>query len=811
MRFLSPFSASLIVLALGGTALAAPSSQVTLEVGSFAKVAGKPLTVAKDADDAALDAAARAVLADRSAAYSNVTLGASRTARLNDGQRIVKLPQTHAGLPVLQRAATVSFGDDGVAHLVSTKLAQDLPSSATPSVDAQTAALAASKVAGTTMDPKSGRLAFYPSANGTVLAWTFYSRAGITGLTGPDGRIAPYAPYVVVDAQTGKVIVRYNAALTVHQASVYPSNPVKSPGLTKVTVPLPSGANTVSNDLVKARNCVDKQTTKMVFGINLHACEVEHTALATAGTLDFSQMPASDSALEDSYAELHIGYHANKVYEMFRGYQSTFKVQAAPLDVVANARLASGLLQGQIGPDAQNPNIPLEPFSNAFFSPPDPNNWLLDLFDASGAALIFGQGPNRDYSYDADVIYHEFGHAAVYGTVDFANTPHLDEYGPVYSPGGMNEGIADYFSSALTGDPAVGEYAASDLDPNLEAIRDLSAPDACPTAIGGEVHQDATLFSGALWDTRVTLNGDQKTQLDLAVFAAMQSAPTGDLSYEEFANLIIAKVQASPLGATGAQKLSQAFTKRGVLPRCTRVLEYFGAPLSGPLPVGSGITAWWSPGALGTGLNAPLGYSPGVFQVHMVLPGDATSITVSVAGAALQSQGGSAFSPTAVVRFAAEPITFTYGPYGTTADTKSYTLSGSGGQLKNYTATIPVTPGAKDAYVMIANVGDNDGILTNLSLSHDGTPVENPATSSSSAGPGGPGVGGGTPGAGGNMNPSGGWGEGGAGGEGANGAGPTVSEGSCGCAVPGDARVPAGAAFAALAALGAVVARRRRR
>jgi MYXO-CTERM domain-containing protein len=807
MRFLSPLSASLIVLALGGTALAAPSSQSTLEMGSFAQVAGKPLTVAKDADDEALDAAARAVLADRSAVYSHVTLGASRTARLSDGQRIVKLPQTHAGLPVLHRAATVSFGSDGVAHLVTSKLAENLPGNAIPSVDAQTAALAATQAAGATMDPKSGRLVFYPSANGTVLAWTFYSRSAIGGQIGPDGRAVPYAPYVVVDAQTGKVIVRYNAVLTMHQASVYPSNPIKSPALTKVTVPLPDGAMTVSNNLINARNCIDKKTTKQVKlpgvgTVNIHACEVEHTALATEGSLDFSQMPADDSADEDAYAELHIGYHANRVYEMFRGYESTFKVQAAPLDVIANARLAAGLLEGQ----PQAPNTPLESFSNAFFSPPDPNNWLLDIFDVSGGALIFGQGPARDYSYDADVIYHEFGHAVVEATVQLVGTPYLDEYGVVFSPGSMNEGLADYFSSALTGDPAVGEYAAGDLDPNLESIRDLSAPDACPTAIGGEVHQDATLFSGALWDVRTTLKPDQQTQLDLAVFAAMKSAPSGDLSYEEFANLIIAKAQTSALGATGAQKLSQAFAKRGVLPRCTRILEYFGSPLSGPLPVGAGITAWWSPGEFGTGLNYPLGYSPGVVQAHMVLPENATTLTVRVDGAAL-SQGASAFSPEVLVRFGSEPIKFTYGPYNTTPDVISQTPTESGGQIKTYKAVVPITPGVKDAYVMIANSGQGDGVLMNLSLSHNGSPVENPTTSSGT----GTNVGGGGPGMGGNMNPAGGWGEGGEGGEGGEEADPTDSKGSCGCAVPGDARVPAGAAIAALAALGAVVARRRRR
>lgn len=796
MRFLSSFSASLIVLGLGGSALAAPSSPATLEVGSFASAAGKPLSVAKDADDAALDAAARAVLADHSALATQVTLGPSRAVRLADGERIVKLPQMHAGLPVLHRGAAVSFGANGVANLVSSKLAQDLPGDATPALDAQTAALTASKVAGLGMEPKSAKLVFWPGPNGVVLAWTFYARPLHAGA---------YAPFVVVDAKTGKIIVRYNAALTVHQAQVYPTNPVKSPAVAPVTVPLPNGATTISTPLVKSHNCIDTKKAKPVdFGgqtFNIHVCELLQTATASAGSLDFTQAPAEDTATEDAFAELHIGYHTLKVYEMFRGFQAGFMVQGTPLDVIANLRMPAGLLQGDIA-TAGNPNIPLEPFQNAFFSPADPGNFFGILFGVSGGGLYFGQGPNKDYSYDADVIYHEFGHAVVEATAKLVGTPHLDEYGVVYSPGGMNEGLADYFAAALSGDPDVGEYAAKDIDPSLASIRSLAAPDACPGAIGGEVHQDATLFSGAIWDVRKTLNDDQKPQLDLAVFKAMNNAPSGDLSFDEMAKLIIAAAKGSSLGDPTAQALDQAFTKRGVLPNCTRILPYAGATMSGPVPVGAGIGAWFAPGAQATGLKSPLGYSPGVLQLHLALPSDATKLQITFSGTDIGQGGfgGAPFTPQVLVRFA-EPITFTYGPYGTNPDVMTIPAQLTGqSQLKDYAASVDITAGAKDAYVMIVNGGDTDGIFTQLTLEHDGTPIEPTSSSSSSSG------------AGGNGATSGGWGSGGEGGEGGsgNGADPSNS-GSCGCSVPGDAGLPAGAAFGALAALGVVVARRRRR
>src|SRR5262249_46640500 len=160
------------------------------------------------------------------------------------------------------------------------------------------------------------------------------------------------------------------------------------------------------------------------------------------------------------------------------------------------------------------------------------------IFGINGGAMFFGQGPNRDYSYDGDVIYHEFTHSVVNVTLKLVGNPHLDEYGVSYSPGAMNEGLADFFSCAIAGDPDVGDYASKDFAPNLTSIRSLTNPDACPSAVGGEVHQDATMFSASLWDVRKTLTAAQQAEFDSAVFKAMNSSPTGDLAYEEFGKLI---------------------------------------------------------------------------------------------------------------------------------------------------------------------------------------------------------------------------------------------------------------------------------
>src|SRR5262249_35659724 len=160
---------------------------------------------------------------------------------------------------------------------------------------------------------------------------------------------------------------------------------------------------------------------------------------------------------------------------------------------------------------------------------------------------------------------------------------------------------ADFFSSAIAGDPDVGEYAAKDFAPNLTAIRSLTNPDACPSAVGGEDHQDATLFSPSLWGARSTLMPGQRPDFDAAVFQAMTSSPTGDVAYEDVAKLITTAIEAGPLGKTVSDALTAAFTKRGLLPKCTRIIESMGQKLNGPKDLQD---LWWAPGTQTTGATS---------------------------------------------------------------------------------------------------------------------------------------------------------------------------------------------------------------
>ncbi len=396
--------------------------------------------------------------------------------------------------------------------------------------------------------------------------------------------------------------------------------------------------------------------------------------------------------------------------------------------------------------------------------------------------MWFGQGPQRDYSYDGDVVYHEFTHAVVDHTLKLVGTYHADEQGLSSSPGAMNEGLADYFSSAITGDPKVGEYASQDLAPGLPAIRDLSNANKCPANVSGEVHSDSQFWSAALWATRAALSAADQAKFDKAIFDVMAASPGGDLGFDELAQLFITSVKTEMDQAT-ADALQKEMTDRGVLPGCQRIAEYADKPISGADPFLGG--AFWAPGTQDSTIGgAP--YAPGVIQFHASVPA-ATQMTVSFSqvqtggGASSPFGGGTPFTPQLVVRFGDEPISFDYGSgFTPSADlTVDMPINASKGS-----ATVDVPAGATSVYVMVVNTGQTSGGYKNVDFAFDGAPAADA------------GADGGVSDAGADAGPP-------------PGDKSSEDDSGCGCRTAGE-NSPSAAWALALAALGLVFARRRR-
>jgi len=764
-------------------------SSATL-AGLAAVAAARPAAAEPDATgDRALVLRARAAAVRGSGergrlAADPTALVATATARFGDGDAVVRFEQVHRGLPVVGRGGAVRLGPDGSTRAAALHLEESLPADVIPAFGAEAAARAARRftsVLARDVSAADAHLVVWPlRGGGSRLAYAVLPQV-------PSG--IPSAPRVIVDALDGRVI---EARDLVHfaKATVYRSNPTRSPALESIDLAIaPTGA-TLTSDVLTSANCIDNKTVRPVnlFGIaaKVHVCDIVQTA-APDGNGDFVYTPAdqagSAEAKSDTFSEVSMYFHAARAYEFFRvlqGSETAQVVKDKPLRVVANLQIPAGLQSFDMA-KAANPDIPLEPFSNAFFSPAGGQLGAIfsQLYGLSGGGLFFGQGPARDYAYDGDVVYHELTHAVVDATLGL-EAWHVDARGAVDAPGAMNEGLADYFSSAITGDPDVGEYAATDLSSaDAEVIRSLSNSDACPGSLVGEVHLDSTLFSGAMWQARTSLPEADRPKLDAAVYKAMRASPgRGDVGFDDVAKLFLATLTTDyPAGATA---LETAMKARGILPSCERIVEQGDKAVKPFVAVTGGFA---SPGTTTLGLST---IAPGLIQIHAkVPPGSATaavSFTTRAGGAAPNplGGGGTPYTPVVLAKFG-KPITWTVSRGDATHDADSKVAPSQSGRRS---VEVPVPEGATDVYVQIGNEGETDGTYDDVTVAL--APANLPPTEPPPAAPP------------------------------AGGAPETASESGCGCSTPGQSSksaegVPFAGTASVLAGLGLLLGRLRRR
>lgn len=680
-------------------AWAAPPGRAIVSHGPFT---ASPAT---DGTTAALEAIRAAAPPARAA-----TLTHSGTSRDVGGRRAVRFQQLHEGVPVVFRGAGALLDAQGRPVLTIDRTEPELPG-VTPRVSRRAVRALSESAARLPVKESDATLAIYPLASGARLSWVVVPSERLPGV--------PYVPVLVFDALSGELLIRYNA-VRFATGRVYPANPVSTPTLVDLPLDLPPGATKLESERVKALNCIDtKQTKQINFGVTLtvHVCELQQVAAPTSGEDFLYDPPAAALTPEDEFSEVQIFHHTSRAYSFFESLGMT-DLSTKPLPAVANLMMPDGF-QTQDFAKMADPNLPFVPFSNAFFAPANPI--FSTVFGLPGAAMWFGQGPKADFAYDGDVVYHEFGHAVVDHTLKLVGTYFADEQGLVGSPGAMNEGLADYFSSAITGDSKVGEYASTDLAPGMTAIRDIDNDETCPKNLSGEVHVDSKFWTAALWKTRQALPETDRPAFDKALFDVMAAAPGGDLSYEGLSELFVASVK-SALSQTVADALETELTARGVLPTCRRILEFGGTPLSSVDPLLAGT--FQAPGT--QSMNAgPAPYAPGVLQFEVPLTGSAEQLTVGfqvIPGGDTSSifGGGTPFKPEVLVRFGEEPIQFGYQPFEAKADvTVPAEVTNNQGS-----ATVDVPLGATRAFVMIVNSGQSAGRYRAVKFDQSGEAVD---------------------------------------------------------------------------------------
>ncbi len=555
---------------------------------------------------------------------------------------------------------------------------------------------------------------------------------------------------VVVDAQTGEVLSRQNRVFFSDAAKVWSPNPgadAKSPLVSVELTPyLPAVADRnpdghLVGALLDAVNCCVHQacdpaqplktitgTTATMVGpmpFETVFCDLRPMAsnVGTRSDYDYSSPDplsydppkaeiGSDPDDSNVFSEVHGFYHANVAYAFFRSLVPGFEIR----DSMAGRK--STVLANFLVPDVNSATqdtagtihvATLQRVDNAAYIPHEQLQQLMpglpDGVMPNGDVFALFQGPTADFSYDGDVVYHEFTHSVIVSTADFAG-PHLDRYGADDEAGAMSEGLADYFAAALTNDPLIANFAGPRLTATASglgtALRDLDNTTSCPSLLTGEVHNDSQHFSAALWAARKLFPDNNFKTYDTAILDALQTSPASAGFTQMAEAFAVSVADAFPSRTTAHDEVLAQFRSRGVVD-CIKVIDYTAPRSMYSMP---GTMQGYGPAA------------PGPVQLKLTVPADSTMAALRISAMARGSAdpfGGGAPKVDVLVKKGA-PITFAGSPSAITSDPdlrQTYTLTNSG----SLTGTIRMTAAAGETiYVSVANKGAGPLMLTDLKL-----------------------------------------------------------------------------------------------
>jgi len=180
------------------------------------------------------------------------------------------------------------------------------------------------------------------------------------------------------------------------------------------------------------------------------------------------------------------------------------------------------------------------------------------FYDPSKDTITMGEG-GVDDAEDAEVIWHEYGHAIQDDVVP--------AYGESLEAGSIGEGFGDYWAVTMSVPvsrnfdlPCVMDWdATSYTDTEPHCLRRTDTGKTTDDIIG-EVHADGEIWSNALWDIHKALGRTKanKVILEATFFYAPDTS---------FANAARATVQAARLlyGKGAAAGVTKAFQDRKIL------------------------------------------------------------------------------------------------------------------------------------------------------------------------------------------------------------------------------------------------------
>lgn len=380
---------------------------------------------------------------------------------------------------------------------------------------------------------------------------------------------------VLVDATNGAIVLSHPLVLDV-LGRVFESDPITDHSMTTdVELTHLTSRNRLTGRYFRVESC------------NAGERGCDPLAIARAdGAGDFLYEPV-DPSFDDPFSEVHAYFHSNVVAEYFRdAHRFTWGCGGDTLMHV----FVNYTTQREV------------PFDNAAY------------FPSSGdycGFMLFGQGAERDFAYDADVIYHEFTHAVIDATAGLGSFL-VDALGVSYEPGAVNEGTADYFAATVEGDPRLAEYVTAGSEGPEGAVRSLDNDLVCPDDLVGEAHLDGRIWGGLAWGLRETLGPEKADALVFSTVVALDSEPSLTAAAETLLATADAMRSDAALTAEDQAAVEAAVDARG-LTGCQRIV-----------PLDGGNTRLAYSGL--ADLTASFGGSVAPVHYRVDLPADATAL-----------------------------------------------------------------------------------------------------------------------------------------------------------------------------------------
>jgi MYXO-CTERM domain-containing protein len=445
----------------------------------------------------------------------------------------VRYQQRHNGLPVVGKTVAVRIDHQGAVTVAVIDVARGLTVSTVPMVSEAQALAQVSGLLGqpSLLQPTHTSLVVLPLGDG-VLAWHV-------------DVLLPRGPHrFVVDARAGGVLEQYSLAQHA-MGRVYGVNPIQTPSLQDV--PITDLTDTDPPSLTGFDGSL-KVYGYVSGDVNYGTVKGEQTGPSGEEGFLFDPNPVPTD-LNDPFSEVMSYYHTARIRNYF---QDTFGLDMSgseySLAIVANYA----------------PSTSPEYIMNAFFAP-----WMSNYPAFPGFArnlICLGRGHSEDIAHDSDVLLHEFTHYVSHNALDYSNAGFFDRYGYAAMQGAINEGTADYFSSTLNDDPAVGEYALGGWARNLDDPVGM-----CPDNVYGESHEDGKLIGSAGWALRDAFGAQTADQL---VWGAM-SLLSNTASLGDFGQGVLQTAKDLGLAASQMDTIEAILAQRG-LDDCGRSLEIHG-------------------------------------------------------------------------------------------------------------------------------------------------------------------------------------------------------------------------------------------